>query len=371
LSDLRSTLKQLPDDLPVVLRQTGGTVTYTETAAYWREQFNNYDDSDKYEIVGDVHLPEEVPDTRFIDLQAVITGNFGDIDWLIEPLLPAKKLVGLVSARGVGKSLLALDMACRLATGHPMLDEPGQPSQHVLYLDYEMGVEDLQDRLFKLGWDNSNPDTIRLLDHLHYMQLPDIPPLDTPNGGETLLQLLDDTNATLVVIDTVSRVVTGDENNADTYRELFNHSEKWIRGRGATLLRLDHLGKDTSKGSRGSSAKEDPLDVVWQMEPAGLGETFDLRLTKNRPGWLPHRVVIHREDKDGELTHTTPRSELEPGATVLVDRLDTLGAEWDATRAQAAALLREKTGKVGNNNHLAQAVSHRKRRGPKLTLATE
>lgn len=343
-----------------------------DTALHWLESYTADYLNRYFDLVpsnGEIHLPDQ-PDTdvRFTNLEAVITGDFGDMDWLIEPLLPAKKLVGLVSRRGVGKSLLALDMACRLATGHPMLDEPQQPPRDVLYLDYEMSVEDLQDRLFKLGWDKANPDTAELLKHLHYMQLPDLPPLDTADGGETLLELIDETNPILVVIDTVSRVVTGDENNADTYRELFNHTERWIRGRGATLLRLDHLGKDASKGSRGSSAKEDPLDVVWQMEPAAVAETFQLTLTKNRPGWLPHRATIHREDRDGELSHTTPRAEMSPGAVLLVDRLDELGAEWDATRAKAAAILREKTGKVGNNNQLAEAVSYRKRRGPRITL---
>jgi hypothetical protein len=365
---LRHTLELLPDDYDVTLKPKGGSYYYVDTAAGWLEEFNSgRDDPDRYEITSEIHLPG-APPNGYVDLRAVITGDFGDIDWLIEPLLPAKKLVGLICRRGVGKSLLALDMACRLAAGHPMLEEPGQPPKHVLYLDYEMGVEDLQDRLFKLGWDKANPDTEILLDHLHYMQLPDIPPLDTEEGGEHLLGLIDDNNPALVIIDTVSRVVTGDENNADTYRELFNHTEKWIRGRGASLLRLDHLGKDTARGSRGSSAKEDPLDVVWQMEQAAVSETFELRLTKNRPGWLPHRATIHREDRDGELSHTTPTSEMSPGAVVLVSRLDELGAEWDTTRAKAAALLREKTGKVGNNNQLAEAVSFRKRRGPKLTL---
>lgn len=316
---------------------------------------------------------DDRPQHQYIDLNAVITGDFGDMEWLIQPLLPAKKLVGLVSRRGVGKSLLALDMACRLAAGHPMLDEPAQPPKHVLYLDYEMGVEDLQDRLFQLGWDNTNPDTKLLFQHLHYMQLPDIPPLDTPAGGETLIELLDDTKPALIIIDTVSRVVTGDENSADTYRELFNHSEKWIRGRGATLLRLDHLGKDTSKGSRGSSAKEDPLDVVWQMEPSKRisGDVFDLKLTKNRPGWLPHRVTINRETNDGELAHTTPSSELSAGAKLLARQLDEIGVPWNAGRPKAQAMLREKTGKGANTGQLAEAISFRKSQPPRLILGQE
>ncbi len=367
---LSEILEQLPDDYEVTVKHKTGTNVFSDRAGWLLDDDGKNIRLEEWELVGEIHLPE-APPNGFIDLNAVITGDFGDIDWLIEPLLPAKKLVGLVSRRGVGKSLLALDMACRLATGHPMLDEPAQPPQHVLYLDYEMGVEDLQDRLFKLGWDKANPDTQILLEHLHYMQLPDIPPLDTEDGGQKLLAIIDETNPVLVVVDTVSRVVTGDENSADTYRELFHHTEKWIRGRGATLLRLDHLGKDTDRGSRGSSAKEDPLDVVWQMEQAVMSETFELRLTKNRPGWLPHRATIHREDRDGELSHTTPQSVLSPGALVLVERLDDLGADWNATRAKAAALLREKTGKVGNNNMLAEAVSYRKRRGPKMTLVQE
>ena len=152
------TLEQLPDDYQVVLRPKGGTISYTETAAYWLEQFaHKKDDPNRYELTQEIHLPD-LPDERFVDIVGLLSGEFGDHEWLVEPILPKGKLVGLVSKRGVGKSLLALDLTCRLAAGHPFLDQPEQEPTHVLYLDYEMGYEDLQERLFDLGWTADNAD---------------------------------------------------------------------------------------------------------------------------------------------------------------------------------------------------------------------
>jgi RecA-family ATPase len=183
-------------------------------------------------------------------------------EWCVEPVIPAGKMVGIVSRRGAGKSLLTLDiLACR-AVGRPTLHQRSSDPVHVVYLDQEMGPNDLYERFANLGWLSDEPDFGELVDNLHYYQLAAIPPLDKESGGLALEQLIDRHDAKVVVIDTVSRVISGRENDAEPFLEMYRHTETRLKRRGITQVRLDHLGKGPGRGSRGHSAKEDALDVV-------------------------------------------------------------------------------------------------------------
>ena len=68
---------------------------------------------------------------------------------------------------------------------------------------------------------------------------------------------------------------------------------------GIALLRTDHAGKDKGKsGQRGSSAKNDDVDLVYQMERTdGL-----IKLTRmfSRITWAPHEVELVEEQLDDQ-----------------------------------------------------------------------
>jgi RecA-family ATPase len=154
----------------------------------------------------------------------------------------------MFAVTGLGKSLLALDIAAAMATGRSVLGLPGSVPACISYFDLEMTRADLHDRLADLGYGADSD-----LSRLHYYQLPDLPPLDTAEGGETLMRVVERDRPTLVIIDTMARVVEGDENSADTYRDFFRCSGIRLKAAGVSLLRLDHAGKDASRGQRGSS----------------------------------------------------------------------------------------------------------------------
>lgn len=296
-----------------------------------------------------------------LDLRALLSGDRPADDWLVKPLLPLGKLVGIVSKRGVGKSLLILDVACALASGTAtLLQEEGEPI-HIVYLDMEMGSDDLYGRLEDLGWTLDNPLFDVLAAHLHYYQLVGLPPLDTEKGGDALEALIDRHGASLVIVDTVSRVISGTENDAEPFRDMFRHTESRLKRRGITLARLDHMGKDASLGSRGSSAKEDPLDVVWHVEDTGLG-SLHLKLTKGRMTWLPREFFVAREGEDGTTNrHTMAQPPLPEWLLPLVDQLDDLGLHQNATRKQALELAKKHGLKV-STTRMAEAVKFRKQR---------
>ena len=188
----------------------------------------------------------------------------------------------------------------------------------------------------------------------------DLPPLDTEEGGIALEEIVVSHDATLVVIDTVSRVTKGDENATETYRDLFRHTETRLKRKGTTLARLDHLGKDPTKGSRGASAKEDPLDVVFILEPTDLGVL--LKRTKGRQPGLPDYVKITREfTTNGILQHVIPDKIAPEWLIDFVFEIDQMGLPEDAGIPTVQKALRD-LGKGRRRSVIAEAVRFRKGR---------
>jgi hypothetical protein len=55
-----------------------------------------------------------------------------------------------------------------------------------------------------------------------------------------------------------------------------------LKAAGIATLRLDHPGKDETKGQRGGSAKLGDVDLVWRMEEIVKEQTYLLKCEKNR-----------------------------------------------------------------------------------------
>ena len=230
---------------------------------------------------GNALIPVEQPtktDNILINWQEFWTQSFPEEDWLIKPLIPRNQLVVIFAPGGTGKSLLALYIAAGLATGRNIFGIEHQPIS-VLYMDYEMQQAQLYERLTAMGY-NKDTDLTRL----HYASLPPIASLDTPEGAKEVCDLARACQAELVIIDTFSRAVEGAENDADTVRNFYRWTALKLKTEGRSLLRIDHAGKDLKKGARGTSAKNDDVDLVWQMTRAG--DEVRLVPTKKRHTWI-------------------------------------------------------------------------------------
>ena len=138
-----------------------------------------------------------------------------EVDWLVEPIIERGRLYALYSPPKVGKSLLALEIAAALATGRPVFGNPARDPVRVLYVDLENSPADLVERLTAYGYRPAD------LDNLRYLSFPSLPVLDSPIGGQHLLAAVQHYAAEVVIIDTVSRVVAGKENDSDTFHTLY------------------------------------------------------------------------------------------------------------------------------------------------------
>lgn len=224
-----------------------------------------------------------------VDWPTFWANDTADADWLAEPVLAAGRAHAIYAPGGTGKSLFALWLAAQMATGGRGLNGERLRPVRVLYLDYEMTHDDVYERLESMGF---GPDSD--LTNLSYAILPSLPPADAPEGGKAISRLAALVDAEIVFLDTFSRAVAGDENDADTVRSFYRWTGIHLKGAGRAFARIDHAGKDLEKGQRGSSAKNDDVDIVWQMVKADGG--FTLTAKKRRMGWVPETVALSQND---------------------------------------------------------------------------
>ena len=212
--------------------------------------------------------------------------------WLAGKLLCHGEQVALVGDGKAGKSLLAQEWAWRAAAGKPFLGDVARPPLRVLYLDQENSPDELRERMHSYG---ATPQTLM---NLTYLSFPPFQPLNTAAGAAGLLRVVDHHDPDLIFLDTISRMIDGIENDADTWLALYRHLIVPLKAAGRACVRLDHFGKDATRGSRGSSAKTQDVDHVWELTSAG-GGYLQLSRTHTRTGHGEEAYTVHRlSDRD-------------------------------------------------------------------------
>lgn len=281
--------------------------------------------------------------------------SFNDAQWHASPMFPIARAVALHAGGKTGKSFLVLDGAASLATGRMVFGQPATAAIAVGYVDFEMGPGDLYDRLTALGYGEADD-----LSNLHYLSLPSLAPLDSAEGGRLLAEWALDHGLQVLVIDTLARAVEGDENEADTVRRYYRHTGVLLKQHAVTAIRLDHSGKDAKKGQRGSSAKNDDVDVVFEL--IRMSGMLRLRRTHSRVPWVPEQsdFVIMNDPVRHIITNSD--TELAPFDVVqIADLLDDYGLPPDASVRMCQHALAE-IGQGRSASVITHAVRLRKHR---------
>ncbi|MFF4448926.1 AAA family ATPase [Streptomyces sp. NPDC001502] len=210
--------------------------------------------------------PTEEPEAadRFpsLDWHAAFATDFSRIDWLPGRFMERGQQVALVGDGKVGKTLFAHDWLWRAVTGRSFLGDERRPPLRVTYFDRENGLRDIITRMLALG---ARPE--ELDGCFDYRMFPKFSGgLDAAQiAAAELLRIVQETKPDVVVLDTVSRFISGKENDSDTWLQLYGRVHAPLKDWGVACTRLDHMGKDSERGSRGSSAKSQDVDHVWEM----------------------------------------------------------------------------------------------------------
>jgi KaiC/GvpD/RAD55 family RecA-like ATPase len=280
------------------------------------------------------------------------------VEYVVQDIVPERAQVAIYAPSGVGKSLLALDMAVQVASGKPPFGTPGH-RRKVMILDYENGDGTTADRLKDFGFTETETEGID--NYIIYCPYPDML-LDAPHGATLLSNLIDEHEPELIIIDSLNQSAQGDENEANTWINFQRHTSTLLRRKGIATLRLDNMGKNPKAKQRGSSKKRDDVDVSWELQVSDKGEDVNVTLTidKNRFGKGPRLIRMQRIE-DPYLTHRlVTNTFVSEKASVTIVNLKALNVPPGATNNEARKALRE-AGHKQRGTDLAEAVRWRKK----------
>ena len=230
---------------------------------------------------------------------------------LLQPWLPSQGLAMIYAPRGLGKTWFALGLAYAVASGSRFIkwDAPGP--QGVLFIDGEMPLSLMQERMQKI----LNSNEIEPHSPLNFIT-PDtqengIPDLSKPEGQKKIDGLLEDVE--LIILDNLSTLIrSGKENEAESWLPVQEWALK-LRAKGKSLLFIHHAGK--SGEQRGTSRREDVLDTVLALRRSidystAEGAQFEVHFEKARGLYGDEVAPIDCrliQDQQGKLTwkHST------------------------------------------------------------------
>lgn len=246
-------------------------------------------------------------------------GNNDDfeVEWIIKNFLIGGYSHLIFAAGGKGKSLFVQEMAFCLAAGKPFMGHTPERAFKVLYLDMENGVMDLILRRQAFGFDE-------IPENLYYVQDFSFGPLNEPKGAADFLEVVDHMGAEVVIVDTISKVTIGSENESNTYQEWQKHFLVPLQSRGVTVVVLDHMGHDEyATHARGSAAKQDNHNIPYQMtvgDPVTIDgvtrQKITFKKTKDRSGLIPDKLYVTRT-QGARPVHTLTATYV--GGSILID----------------------------------------------------
>ena len=185
--------------------------------------------------------------------------------WLIQDILADYSLAALVAPSYHGKSYLAVDIACSVASGHSFhgLDvEPGR----VFYIVGE-GRFGIRRRV--QAWCMDRGVSLSRDFKLHFSKQ-GLNLRDSASLQAIRSELRQANGVSLIIVDTLARSFgAGNENSPQDMGEFIQACDDLMHEFGATVLIVHHTGKDSTAGPRGHSALFGALDTVMSMKKIG------------------------------------------------------------------------------------------------------
>lgn len=226
-----------------------------------------------------------------------------EYEWVVDGMIAKGDTTLLIGEPNVGKSWVSLSLACAIANGEDKwinwnLGDGGR----VLYVDEENPYDVVYHRLNQLGL--KNHDNIRYL-HKQGVRL--------DRGFDKFLDEALTYQPTLIVLDSLTRLHTQDENNAGAMASLFNDSINTLtKETGAAVVILHHTNKTDATSSytrtRGSSDIGAAVDAAFEArkEDAGRFNLIHFKSRRKQVGDVSHLEIRDNPDGTVSLTNAQP-----------------------------------------------------------------
>lgn len=272
--------------------------------------------------------------------------------WMVEGVIPESSIGMLYAWRGSGKTLVSLDLALAIARGGEWIGYKVPEPRSVLYIDGELPLPDLRQRLVMQSGPAGAPENLFILssedlaaDHrgLNIAKKED---QDAITNLLTELASKLGNQIGLVVIDNWSALVDGLEENSNDLGVV----KRWLimlRHFETSVLIVHHAGN--SGRQRGGTGKEDILD--YSLKLTGENGPERVEWVKNRTGVPDPKAFGVRLEKYGDkylrVVKVHGRRETVVQRTdIVLEWLKTNGPATSAEVAEALDLHRMKVARV-------------------------
>lgn len=223
---------------------------------------------------------------------ALLDERFPSREYVIGPWLRESESAMLWAPVGLGKSMLAITWAILVAGGGKVGGWEAPTPRPVLYVDGEMHIEDIADRVKMLMETVEGSDRERMRHNLQFIARTDqgaaveFPDLADKRGQKEVLDRAAGIEAGLVILDNFSTLAeVADENEAAAMNPVLAMLMRFKQAKRAAIL-VHHSGK-TGTDYRGSSKLATTFEAIiglYRIEGRAVAEGtgFELRFGKFR-----------------------------------------------------------------------------------------
>ena len=284
--------------------------TLAATEAHKHSQAANGDDP-SYRVIYEHRTATEGPKQldgnhalKMPSAGQLLAATFEERRYLLSPWLREHENCMVYAASGVGKSLFALSAALAISGNGEFLGwrpdaAPDGRQWRVLYIDGEMHIADIQDRLRQLregmkGLDKARVDqNLMLLARQHQEAGVQFPSITEYTGQQFVLKQIQDRHIDMVVLDNFSTLgEVEDENAASSFNAIQSFLLQLKVQQVATML-VHHTGK-AEDNFRGSSKLAATFETIIQLERPEVAHrnntTWKVRTLAAAPGGARFRV---------------------------------------------------------------------------------
>jgi hypothetical protein len=195
----------------------------------------------------------------------ILTTDWPPPIWAIPGLLPTGLAI-LAGRPKLGKSWLALQIALAVATGGHVLGQKVEPGP-VLFLALEDSPVRLKDRMQKQDWPSNAQ-----ADFMVMRQFADeVGSLTGGGGWEKLARMIGSKGYRLVVVDTLSKALMGDQDDVAAMTTALSPLQATALEHNCVIMLIDHHNKlgaltpDVVANILGSTAKGANPDTIWGL----------------------------------------------------------------------------------------------------------
>jgi len=202
-----------------------------------------------------------------IDAGQLLQRQFPEKVFFLDPLIFSSSIGMIYSPPGAGKTYFVLWLAAAIASGSWFLKYSAPDSRKVLYIDGEMTLQPLQERLEKLAISMPDvpPKNIKII-------APDMfkngvtYPINYPSAAEFYAPATNE--ADVIILDNYCSL-TSKTRSERTDEDVWEHVSPWLvqlRGQGKAVIIVHHAGK--SGDYLGTSLKAQLLNFIVKLKPA-------------------------------------------------------------------------------------------------------